>query len=61
METTVVTGMESVTGAMSTGLGFLSTILDAITSNPILVVIFAVGTFVPLGIKVFKRLKGAAK
>lgn len=53
--------MEAITSAMSTGLGFLETILDAVTGNPVLVVIFAVGTFVPLGIKVFKRLKGAAK
>lgn len=53
--------MESVSTAITTALGFVGEILNYIVSNTILCVIFAAGVFVPLAVKVFKRIKNAAK
>lgn len=53
--------MEAVTTAMTTAIGFVTTILDVITTNPVLAVLFAGGVFVPLGIRIFKGVKRAAK
>lgn len=53
--------METITTAITTSLGYVGTILDYIVSNPILVVIFAAGVFIPLAVKVFRRIKNAAK
>lgn len=53
--------MENVTTAITTALGYVGTVLNYIVSDPILVVIFAAGVFVPLAVKVFKRIKNAAK
>lgn len=53
--------MENVATAITTALGYVGTILDYIVNNPILVVLFAAGVFVPLAVKVFRRIKNAAK
>lgn len=53
--------MESVSTAITTALGYVGTVLNYIVGDPILVVIFAAGVFVPLAVKVFKRIKNAAK
>ena len=53
--------MDNVTTAITTALGYVGTVLDYITSNTILCVIFAAGVFVPLAVKVFRRIKNAAK
>ena len=55
MESVVETGMEAVTGAMSTVLGFASTVLTTVTGNPILVIPIAAG-FVGIGIGIFRKL-----
>lgn len=53
--------MDTISTAITTSLGFVGTILEYIVSNPILVVIFAAGVFIPLAVKVFRRIKNAAK
>lgn len=53
--------METISTGITTALGFVGTILEFIVNNPILVVMFAAGVFVPLAVKVFKRIKNAAK
>ena len=53
--------MEAIGTAITTALGYVGTILEYITSNPILVVMFAAGVFIPLAVKVFRRIKNAAK
>lgn len=58
METTAVTGMEAVTGAVGTVLEMTGTVLTTITDNPVLVVMLAF-SFVGAGIAVFKKLTNA--
>lgn len=53
--------MEAVTTALSTAIGYVGTVLDAITSNTILCVIFAGGTILPLAVRVFRKIKRAAR
>lgn len=54
------TAMTAITSALTTVLGYVGTILDTITGNPILVVLLAGGTFLPLAIGVFRRIKRAS-
>lgn len=60
MEETTVTVMETVITAMSDVFDLTGTVLTQITSQPILLFIFAAG-MIPIGIRTFKRLKGAAR
>lgn len=53
--------METISTAITTALGFVGEILNYIVSNAILCVIFAAGVFVPLAVKVFRKIKNAAK
>ena len=53
--------METINTAITSALSYVGTILDFIVANPILVVIFAAGVFIPLAVKVFRRIKNAAK
>lgn len=53
--------MEAISTAITTALEFVGTILNYIVGNPILVVLFAAGVFVPLAVKVFRRIKNAAR
>lgn len=52
---------EAVTGALTTAMGFVGTILDAITGNAVLAVLFASGVLIPAAIGVFRKVKGAAR
>lgn len=53
--------MEAITTGITTALGYVGTVLDAITSNTILTVLFAGGTFIPLAVRMFKKIKRAAR
>lgn len=53
--------MDTIGTAITTALAWVGTILEYIVGNPILVVIFAAGVFIPLAVKVFRRIKNAAK
>lgn len=52
------TGMSAVTAAMSTVIGFVSTVFDAMTSNQYLV-IFMAATMICVGIRIFTKLRSA--
>lgn len=49
--------MEWITTATTTVMDTMSTVLDTITSTPILAVIFVGGTIIPLGLRIFKKFK----
>lgn len=53
--------MEAVGTGLTTAIGYVTTILTAITGNEVLVVLFAAGVIAPAAIGVFKRVKSAAK
>lgn len=53
--------MEAITTALTTVIGFVGTVLDTITSNVILCVIFAGGTILPLAVRSFRKIKRAAR
>ncbi len=53
--------MEWLTTALETVSTLFTWILNLITSNPILAVLFAAGTLVPAGIGIFSRIKKTAK
>lgn len=53
--------MENISTAITTALGYVGEVLNYIVNNPVLVVMFAAGVFVPLAVKVFRRIKNAAK
>lgn len=60
MEGTTVSAMEAVITAMSDVFELAGTVITQITSQPILLFCFAAG-MVPIGIGVFRQLKGAAR
>lgn len=51
----------AVTEGTSTFLSVVTIILNFVTTNPLLVVLFVGGTFLPLGIILFKKLKKASR
>lgn len=51
----------TITDGTTTFLGVVTTILNFVTTNPLLVILLVGGTFVPLGIGLFKKLKKASK
>lgn len=57
----VATALENITGALDTVLDFVGTILDTVTGNPVLVVLLAGGTFVPLAVSIYRRIKRASR
>lgn len=52
---------ETMTAALTEGLGFLGTILNSITSNPVLCLLFVCGSIMPVAFKVFKMFKRSAR
>lgn len=52
--------VSSVTGAMGDVLSLVGTVISQIAGQPILLFFLAAG-FIPVGIKIFKQLKGAAQ
>lgn len=52
--------MTTIGSAITTCLGYVATILNEIVGNPVLVVLFAGGVFVPLAVKIFRKIKKAA-
>ena len=56
---TTPTSVSTVTGAMGDAFSMVGTIIGQIASQPILLFQLAV-SFIPIGIRVFKMLKGAA-
>lgn len=52
--------MEAITTGLTTAIGYLGTVLDTITGNTILTVLFAAGTILPVAISVFRRFKKSA-
>lgn len=55
------TGMTAINTALTSVLEYVGTILDAVTGNPVLVVLFAAGVILPCAIGVFARLVRIAK
>lgn len=53
--------MEAITTGISTCLGFVGTVLEAITGNVVMTVLFAGGTFVPLAVRIFRKIRRAAR
>jgi hypothetical protein len=62
METTTAaaTGMSAVISAMSDCFDLVGTIISQITGQPILLFLLAAG-MIPVGIRIFKLLKGAVR
>lgn len=56
-ETTVTTGMEWITTAVTTLMDLVGTILTEATEQPLFAVMLAGGTLIPLGFYVFKKFK----
>ena len=52
--------VSAVTGAMGDAFGLVGTVVSQIAGQPILLFLLAVG-FIPVGIRIFKQLKGAAR
>lgn len=48
---------EVITGAVGDLMSVVTTVLDYVTKNAVLVVCFVAGTVVPAGIAIFKKLK----
>ena len=53
--------MDAITTGIGTALGYVGTVLDVITSNVVLTVLLAGGTFVPLAVRIFRKIKRAAR
>ncbi len=60
LSTTTTTAMETVINAMGDVWSLVGTTISKITEQPILLFLLAAG-LVPLGIKLFSRLKKAAR
>lgn len=53
------TGMEWISSGATAVLSIFDTLLDTITTNPILAMLFVGGTIIPLGFRIFKKFKRA--
>lgn len=53
------TGMEWITTGAENVLSIFDTLLNTITSNPLLGMLFVGGTIIPLGFMIFKKFKHA--
>lgn len=53
------TGMEWITTGAENVLSIFDTLLDTITKNPLLAMLFVGGTIIPIGFRIFKKFKRA--
>ena len=53
------TSMEWITTGAESVLTIFDTLLDTITTNPLLAMLFVGGTIIPLGFRIFKKFKRA--
>lgn len=53
------TGMEWITTGAQNILTIFDTLLDTITGNPLLAMLFVGGTIIPLGFMIFEKFKHA--
>lgn len=53
------TGMEWITTGAQNILTIFDTLLDTITGNPLLAMLFVGGTIIPLGFMIFHKFKNA--
>lgn len=60
MEPSTTTGMEAIIAAMSDCFDLVGTVIDEITSVPVLLFLLA-ASLLPVGISLFRRLKNAAR
>lgn len=54
------TGMTAVIAAMGDAFNLVGTVITEITEQPVLLFLLAAG-MIPVGIRIFKQLKGAAR
>lgn len=52
-------GMEWITTGAENVLSIFDTLLDTITTNPLLAMLFVGGTIIPIGFRIFKKFKRA--
>ena len=55
-----VTGMEAIITAMGDAFTLVGTVITEITEQPVLLFLLAAG-LIPVGVRIFKMLKGAAR
>ena len=55
-----VTGMEAIITAMGDSFTLVGTVITEITEQPVLLFLLAAG-MIPVGVRIFKMLKGAAR
>lgn len=48
---------ETITGAVTSLMGVVTTVISYVTDNAVLAVCFVAGTVVPAGIAIFRKLK----
>lgn len=48
---------ETITGAVTSLMGVVTTVIGYVTDNAVLAVCFVAGTVVPAGIAIFRKLK----
>lgn len=53
------TGMEWITTGAENVLSIFDTLLNTITMNPLLAMLFVGGTIIPIGFRIFKKFKRA--
>ncbi len=53
------TGMEWITTGAESVLSIFDVLLDTITTNPLLAMLFVGGTIIPIGFRIFKKFKRA--
>lgn len=53
--------MEWLTTASTAITSLVESTIDLVTGNSILAILFAAGTILPVGFRVFKKLKGVAR
>lgn len=53
------TGMEWISTGASNVLSIFDVLLDTITTNPLLAMLFVGGTIIPIGFRIFKKFKRA--
>lgn len=59
MEEGAATGMEWITSGAENILQIFDVLLDTITKNPLLAMLFVGGTIIPLGFSIFQHFKHA--
>ena len=59
MGETTTEGLEWITDGAEAVLSIFDVLLDTITGNPILAMLFVGGTIIPIGFRIFKKFKKA--